>query len=125
VSPYEFLDNGDPDIPGGVFVARGAGRVIGSNGTAFLQMRARTGQEGIEGLPALGGALWSEMRDPLTSIVRIEIAYHGQADELENRRDLRTWLSDFWTGTACPDNGSTNEGGQPHCPVYIAATHMP
>jgi len=125
VSPYEFLDSGGPDVPGGVFVARGAGRVIGSNGTALVGMKARTGQEGIEGLPALGGALWSEMKDPLTSIVRVEIAYHGQADEAENRSDLRTWLSDFWTGTACPETGGTNEGGQPHCPVYIAATHTP
>jgi hypothetical protein len=131
VSPYEFVDNGDPDspndpdVPSGVFVARGAGRVNGASGTAFVRMRARIGQDGIEGLPVLDGALWSEMRDPLTSIVRIEIAYHGQADEAGSRANLRTWLSDFWTGTAWSVHPATNDGGQPHCPVYIAATHTP
>lgn len=123
VSPYEFNTDGSPVIPGGVFVARGASRVIGADGTARVQMRATTGQPGIVGLPALGGLLWHEMKDPLTSIVRVEIAYHGQAADAGG--DLGTWQSDFWTGTACPANGNTNNAGQPHCPVYLAATHLP
>lgn len=121
VSPYEFTE-GSPDIPGGVFVARGAGLVVGDDGTARIQMSAYVGQPGIDGLPALGTAKWHNMKDPLTSIVRIEIAYHGQANDANG--DLDEWLSDFWTGTACPDTG-TNLAGQPHCPVYLAATHMP
>jgi hypothetical protein len=124
VSPYEFVGD-DPVIPGGVFVARGAGRVIGSNGTAFVRMKARAGQAGIEGFPVPGAESFHEMKDPLTSIVRIEIAYHGQADEAENRAEVRTWLSDFWTGAACPSFLQENQAGQPHCPVYLAATHMP
>jgi hypothetical protein len=123
VSPYEFDSEGNPVIPSGVFVARGAGTVIGRSGAATISMQARTGQAGITGLPALGGALWHDMMDPMTSIVRVEIAYHGQAADAGN--DLDTWLSDFWTGTACPENGTTNAAGQPHCPVYIAATHAP
>jgi len=123
VSPYEFDSLGAPVIPGGVFVAKGAGRVIGRNGSAVVRMRATTGQAGITGLPAVDGALWHEMQDPMASIVRVEIAYHGQAADADG--DLRTWLSDFWTGTACPPDGSTNGGGQPHCPVYLAATHAP
>jgi len=74
---------------------RGAGRVIGRSGTAVVHMRATLGQEGIIGLPALGAALWHEMKDPLTSIVRIEIAYHGQAEDAGSRSDVKTWLSDF------------------------------
>jgi hypothetical protein len=124
VSPYEFDDAGAPIIPSQVFVARGAGRVIGANGTARVRMQATNGQLGIVGLPALDVALWHEMKDPLTSIVRIEIAYHGQADEAANDAELKTWLSDFWTGSACPSEG-LNDGGQPHCPAYLAATHMP
>lgn len=123
VAPYEFNPDGSANIPGGVFVARGAGRVIGKSGVALVRMRARTGQAGILGLPALEGALWSEMKDPLTSIVRVEIAYHGQADEAANRAELRTWLSDFWTGgEPCTDNPIPD---QPHCPVYMASTFAP
>jgi hypothetical protein len=123
VSPYEFNADGTPVIPGEVFVARGASSVVGADGTARVRMQATTGQLGIVGLPALGGLLWHEMKDPLTSIVRIEIAYHGQAADAGE--DLGTWLSDFWTGTACPDDENTNNAGQPHCPVYLAATHIP
>jgi hypothetical protein len=53
------------------------------------------------------------MKDPLTSIVRVEIVYHGQASDAANDAELNEWLSDFWTGAACPDGG-TNLAGQPH-----------
>lgn len=102
---------------------RGAGRVIGHSGIAVVHMRATLGQEGIIGLPALDGALWHEMKDPLTSTVRIEIAYHGQAEHAGSRSELKTWLSDFWSG-AEPCTANTIPD-QPHCPVYMASTHTP
>jgi hypothetical protein len=105
VSPYEFTNDG-PVIPGSVFVARGAGLVVGDDGTARIQMSAYVGQPGIAGLPPLMGATWRDMKDPLTSIVRVEIAYHGQASDSANDAELNEWLSDFWTGTVCPDGGA-------------------
>ena len=122
VVPQDFED-GAPVIPGGVFVAYGASRVIGNSGTAVVNMQASTCQAGIDGLPALGGAEWKSLDDPLNSIVRVEIAYHGQASDAGG--DISTWRTDFWTGSACPANGTTNLAGQPHCPVYLAATHLP
>jgi len=62
------------------------------------------------------------LTNPLNSIVRVEIAYHGQADA---GADIRPWLSDFWTGTACPVDPETEQGAkQPFCPVSFAATQM-
>ena len=122
VVPQDF-ENGAPVIPGGVFVAYGAARVIGDSGTAVVNMHASTGQAGIEGFPPLGGAEWKNLDDPLNSIVRIEIAYHGQASDAGG--DISTWRTDFWTGSACPEDGTANVAGQPHCPVYLAATHLP
>jgi hypothetical protein len=55
VSPYEFTNDG-PVIPSGVFVARGAGLVVGDDGTARTQMSAYVCQPGIAGLPPLMGA---------------------------------------------------------------------
>ncbi len=122
VAPYEFKD-GAPVMPAGVFVARGAGTVVGESGTARVRMKATINQPGILGLPVFEGAKWHKMQDPLTSIVRIEIAYHGQADEASGPAELRTWLSDFWTGAG--DLCTTNTiAGQPHCPVYMASTHI-
>lgn len=114
--------NGDaPVIPDEVFVERGAGVVIGSSGEAVVRLRpVRIGDTGIEGfLP--DGVGWHALTDTMGSLVRVEIAYHGQADEAESRTELNTWLSDFWTGSACP-GGLPN---QPHCPVYMASTHLP
>ncbi len=120
--PFTGEDDG-PAIPGEVFVARGAGRVIGDSGEAVVGMQAYKGQAGIEGAPFLpDGAQWDTLNDPLNSTVRVEIAYHGQADAGD---DIRPWLSDFWTGAACPEPGEANAAGQPFCPVYLAATHTP
>jgi hypothetical protein len=122
VVPQDF-ENGAPVVPGGVFVAYGASRVVGNSGTAVVNMRASTGQAGIEGFPPLGGAEWKSLDDPLGSIVRVEIAYHGQATDAGGA--ISTWRTDFWTGSACPESGTMNLAGQPHCPVYLAATHLP
>jgi hypothetical protein len=54
------------------------------------------------------------------SLVRIEIAYHGQAEDAGD--DLGTWLEDFWTGSACPPDTPNPNPAQPHCPVWYAAT---
>lgn len=110
----------DGTFPDDIFVAGGAGKVVGPNGRATVRMSAKVGQPGIEGFLVP----FDELRDTRNSIVRIEIAYHGQAEDAGDALDV--WLSDFWTGTACPDGGTPNPNpNQPHCPVYYAATHAP
>ncbi|MFV2039690.1 MAG: hypothetical protein ACC660_05565 [Acidimicrobiales bacterium] len=104
-----------------VFVARGAAVVVGRNGKVKVKMRAYTGQAGIEGFPPLDGGSFAALTDPLGSVVRVEIAYHGQASDAG--ADLGTWMSDFWTGQACPPETPNPNPAQPHCPVYFAATH--
>jgi hypothetical protein len=118
---WVVLHADNPTIPVDVFVAHGAGTVMGEDGSATVVMEASTGQLGIVGLPALEGALWHDLTDPLNSVVRVEIAYHGQ--EADAGDDLSTWLSDFWSGTACPPDTPNPNAAQPHCPVYFAATH--
>lgn len=112
-----------PTIPNDVFVAGGASTVVGSNGKATVHMRAETGQAGILGFPPLEGALWHDLTDPLSALVRVEIAYHGQVEDAG--ADLATWEADFWTGSACPPETANPNPAQPHCPVYFAATHLP
>ncbi len=112
-----------PTIPDDVFVAGGASAVAGADGQATVRMRADTGQAGIVGLPALGGLLWHDLTDPLNSVVRVEIAYHGQVEDAGD--GLAIWESDFWTGSACPPYTPNPSPAQPHCPVYFAATHLP
>lgn len=135
VVPHVFED-GAPVIPSGVFVAGGAGTVVGADGTANVQMLAYTEQSGIEGFPPLDGAEWGSLTDPLGSIVRVEIAYHGQVEDAERDlgtffptgdggSNLETQLLDFWTGSACPPETANPNPDQPHCPVYFAATHLP
>ena len=124
------------------FVADGGGKVIGSNGKTVVRMNAEVGQPGIHGfLDALVSNAPPTTTDPfhptfdldpMTAEVHVEIAYHGQAADAGG--DLGDWLSDFWTGDACPTGASGhNPGGttgahlelsnpgQPHCPVsYVA-----
>lgn len=121
------------------YVASAAGEVIGSSGGTTVTMSVDVGDPGIKGfLDALASDLPPTTTDPFratfdldpaTAEVHIEIAYHGQ--ESEAGSDLNEWLSDFWTGTACPigDSGHNPIGtpgaefnpGQPHCPVsYVA-----
>lgn len=112
----------DATIPDDIFVALGASAVIGTNGMATVHMSANKGDESVAGVPFLGGASFRDLRDPLTALVRVEVAYHGQVEDAGD--DLDLWRSDFWSGTACPDGG-LNDFGQPHCPVYMASTHLP
>lgn len=113
----------DGDFPDDIHVQRGGGAVAGPTGRATAFMRAATGTPGIEGFPPLGDAEFAELRDPIGSVVRIEIAYHGQAADAGD--DLDLWLSDFWSGAACPPETPNPNPAQPHCPVYHAATFAP
>ncbi|MGI9612407.1 MAG: hypothetical protein ACR2QO_05835 [Acidimicrobiales bacterium] len=110
-------------FPDDIFVARGAGVVVGRNGKARVRIRAHTGQEGIAGFPVLEGASFASLNDPEGATVRVEIAYHGQAADAGD--DLDQWLSDFWTGAECPPETPNPNPNQPHCPVWFAATHQP
>lgn len=112
-----------PVIPDNVFVARGASAIAGPNGKATVHMTANTGQAGILGCPPLGRAPWHDLTAPLDSLVRVEVAYHGQIGDAG--ADLETWESDFWTGAACPPETPNPNPAQPDCPVYFAATHSP
>ena len=121
------------------YVASAGGEVIGSSGEATATMSVDVGDSGILGFldalatngpPTTTDPFHSTFDlDPATAEVHIEIAYHGQASDAGS--DLNAWLSDFWTGTACPEGDSGhNPGGtpgaefnpgQPHCPVsYVA-----
>jgi hypothetical protein len=113
---------GDPaNAPFDWFVANGGGAVIAENGRATVHMSANIGQTAIEGMPFLPpGTGFSPLTDPHGAVVRVEIAYHGQVAEAGG--NVEAWLADFWTGAACPASG-TNIGGQPFCPVYVAAQH--
>ena len=74
--------------------------------------------------------------DPVTAVVHVEIAYHGQEEDAGG--NIGKWRSDFWTGTACPtgasgynpggttgDNLEVNMNGQGHCPVSYIAESLP
>ena len=124
------------------YVASAGGEVIGSSGEATATMSVDVGDPGIPGFldalatnspPASTDPFHATFDlDPATAEVHIEIAYHGQASDAGS--DLNAWLSDFWTGTACPEGesghnpgGTTGDNlvesnpGQPHCPVsYVA-----
>lgn len=110
-------------FPTDAFVANGGGTVVGANGKATVRMNADLGQPSITGFKpdGINELPFAPLHDPMGATVRVEIAYHGQTDDAGD--DLDLWLSDFWTGTACPDPGDVNAVGQPHCPVYIAAQH--
>jgi hypothetical protein len=124
------------------YVASAGGEVIGSSGEATVTMSVDVGDSGIlgfldalaENAPPASTAPFHDTfdLDPATAEAHIEIAYHGQASDAGG--DVNAWLSDFWTGTACPEGESGhNPGGttgdhlvesnpaQPHCPVsYVA-----
>ncbi len=113
----------DGTFPDDIFVALGAGAVVGRSGRAAVGMDAAVGEASIGGFePAPGVVLeFDELRDPLNALVRVEIAYHGQAEDAGD--ELDAWLSDFWTGAACPPDTPNPNPAQPHCPVWFAATH--
>lgn len=115
----------DGTFPDDIFVARGGGKVANADGAAFSFMRARNGQPGIEGFvpDGVNEIEFASLADTTDSVVRIEAAYHGQADEASG--ELKTWLSDFWSGAACPPETPNPNPEQPHCPVYYAATFEP
>ena len=112
----------DGTFPDDIFVAHGDSAIIGQDGKATVNMSAEKGDPSIVGLPALAGALFGDLVDPENSLVRVEVAYHGQVEDAGD--DLDQWMSDFWSGSVCPQEG-VNPADQPHCPVYFAATHVP
>lgn len=113
----------DGTFPDDIFVAYGASKIVGKNGRATVRMNARAGQPGISGFmpDGVNELEFASLADTRNSLVRIEIAYHGQAEDAGD--DLEEWLGDFWTGTACPPDTPNPNPAQPHCPVYYAATH--
>ena len=112
----------DGTFPDDIFVASGDAEIVGPNGRATVRMAAELGQESITGFmpDGVNEIRFAALDDPLGAVVRIEIAYHGQAVDAGD--DLPNWLTDFWTGTACPPETPNPNPAQPHCPVYFAAT---
>jgi hypothetical protein len=127
---FDFVGSGGADVEL-TFVALGGSKVVGQNGKATVRMSAEYGQTGIrdflgDGTTAPFNSMFD--LDPMTAGVHVEVAYHGQSDH----EDSDQWLTDFWTGTACPANGAnpnnpdgvpggTVNPNQPHCPVsYVA-----
>lgn len=115
----------DGTFPDDVFLAYGASAIAGPTGRAQVRMAAEVGDPGITGFVPDGvdEVVFDSLHDTVDSTVRVEIAYHGQATDAGD--DLATWLSDFWTGTACPPETPNPIVTQPHCPVYYATTHLP
>lgn len=114
-------------FPDDTFVALGNSAIAGPNGKATVHMRAAAGQSSISGFLF---AFQDLDFDLATAEVRVEIAYHGLAEDAGS--DLEHWMSDFWTGAACPQafglnpggtSGDLNAAGQPFCPVFIASIH--
>jgi len=118
-------------FPADAFVAGGGGTVVGDNGRAFANMSAREGDGSIAGFLIPFQPLDFDLR---TAEIHVELAYHGQASDAGS--DLGVWLSDFWSGSACPGGHGNNpyasaalagatevNPGQPHCPVSYAAVH--
>jgi hypothetical protein len=113
-----------------IFVARGNSAVVGQNGRATVHWSAAVGDPSI----ITPGPTFDDALDDIDNrVVRIELAYHGQAPE-DGVPAL--WEENFWSGEAgvCPDPpfapGNTVPPGsqgmmQPHCPVNFASTHVP
>jgi hypothetical protein len=118
-------------FPDDAFVAGEGGRIVGSGGQATAVLKAKAGDASIAGFHVPFNPLDFDLG---TAEVHVEVAYHGQAADAGS--NLSSWMTDFWTGTACPSSfglnadyvgvgDNFNTGGQPHCPVYIAAIHTP
>jgi hypothetical protein len=118
-------------FPDDAFVAGEGARIIGQSGRATAVLKASAGDPSISGFHLPFNPLDFDLS---AAEVHVEVAYHGQRDDAGS--NLSTWRTDFWTGTACPSSfglntdyvgvgGDVNAGGQPHCPVYIAAIHTP
>jgi len=108
-------------FPLDAFVARGGGKVVGLNGNATVRMKAEYGQASIKGFVDDTSFPFQPLTFDLAEAeVHVEIAYHGQASQAGD--ELDQWLSDFWTGSACPAVGEQAET-QPHCPVSFVAIH--
>lgn len=123
------------EFPGDAYVAGRGGTVVSSNGKAFVRMSAKRGDKSIRDFLGDGTSAPFAKKlntDLRTAEVHVEFAYHGQVGDAGDALD--SWMSNFWTGTACPANGANpnNPGGlpvaevnpgQPHCPVSFVAVH--
>lgn len=116
---------GEGSFPDDIHVASGAGAVVPPNGKLTVKLQAATGDPAIEGFmpDGVNEIAFADLNDPLGSLVRVEIAYHGQAADAGD--ELGQWLYDFWTGDACPPETPNPIITQPHCPVHFASTHHP
>ena len=112
----------DGTFPDDIFVGSGAGVIADDSGRAKVRMSAGFGDASITGFTPDGvnEIAFANLTDTEGSIVRIEVAYHGQVEDAGDEMDA--WLYDFWTGEACPPNTPNPNPAQPHCPVYFAAT---
>jgi hypothetical protein len=111
---------GEREFPGDIFVNHGQGVV------------ADAGEASITGfyVDDLGGdAEFSPLVDPMNGRVRVEVVYHGQAEDAGD--DLDAWLADFWTGDpkVCANPlGTVGTGAiptHPYCAGYWASTFEP
>ena len=120
------------------FVALGGSKIVGQNGKATVRMKASVGQQSIDGffdhlapLNAfpIGSALADFDAGMLDDTIRVEVAYHGQADQAADAEELALWKSDFWTGQTgvCADLSVPTfaNTGPPFCPVTHAAVFAP
>lgn len=116
-------------FPQDVFAILADGMVVGDDGTLKSTISADLDQLPIEGfyIDGMGDIDFVPFTDPFESTIRIEIAYHGQAENAGD--ELNEWLSNFWVGDegVCPSPRGTLATGaipsQAYCPVYFVSVH--
>lgn len=127
-SLWMVVTEGDEGFGGGIFNT-GGGVIVGEDGVAEIEVSASLGDPGIVGfyVEGEGEVTFGTLDFPMTAPVRLEVAYHGQAEDAGD--DLDAWLADFWSGTPgiCPSpRGTVNTGAipsQPYCPAFFVAEY--
>lgn len=104
----------------GVFVDLLGSTIAGQNGKATVHGSVAVGTPSID-IPFDSFLTFVPMTNPEQAVVRVEVAYHGQADS-ENYSD--DWLLDFWTGEE-PMCSEFPGPGFNHCPIVQASQDVP
>ncbi len=112
------VPTGDPME--GVFVDLLGSTIVGQNGKATVHGSVAEGTPSIP-IPFDSFLDFVPMTNPEGAVVRVEVAYHGQADS-ENFSD--DWLLDFWTGEQ-PMCSEFPGPGFGHCPILQASQDVP
>jgi hypothetical protein len=112
------VPTGDPME--GVFVDLLGSTIVGQNGKATVHGSVAVGTPSIS-IPFDSFLTFVPMANPEEAVVRVEVAYHGQADS-DNFSD--DWVLDFWTGEESLCSAFPGPGFN-HCPIAQASQDVP